>query len=58
MLAVLMGLQAGFPPLSFGGIMGKRKQKYFAAVQAGMDYNYSPMENIFKDVLARTLQEE
>jgi len=58
MLAVFMGLQAGLPPLSFGGILGKRKQKYFAAVQAGMDYNYAPIENIFKDVLARTLRED
>jgi cell filamentation protein len=58
MLAVLMGLQAGLPPFDFGGIKGRAKQEYFAAVQAGMDYNYAPMESIFKTVLARTLRQE
>jgi cell filamentation protein len=57
MLAVLMGLQAGLPPLDFGGIKGKLKQNYFASVQAGMDYNYAPMADIFKAVLARTLRQ-
>jgi cell filamentation protein len=58
MLAVLMGLQAGLPPFDFGGIKGRLKQRYFAAVQAGMEYNYVPMETIFRAVLARTLQQE
>ena len=57
-LAVLMGLQAGLPPFDFGGISGKSRQKYFAAVQAGMEYNYQPMEDIFTAVLRRTLREK
>lgn len=56
MLAVLMGLQAGLPPLDFNAIKGARKQAYFAAVQAGMSYNYQPMEQVFQTVIARTLQ--
>jgi len=36
----------------------RAKQEYFAAVQAGMDYNYAPMESIFRTVLARTLRQE
>jgi cell filamentation protein len=56
MLAVLMGLQAGLPPFDFGGLKGKTKQEYFAAVQAGMEYNYVPMEKIFRGVLARSLR--
>ncbi|OQX17746.1 MAG: hypothetical protein BWK76_09765 [Desulfobulbaceae bacterium A2] len=56
MLAVLMGLQAGLPPLDFDGIKGKKKQAYFAAVQAGMNYDYQPMEQVFGAVIARTLQ--
>lgn len=56
MLAVLMGLQAGLPPLDFDGIRGAKKQAYFAAVQAGMDYNYQPMEQVFKAVVERTLR--
>ena len=58
MLAVLMGLQAGLPPFDFGGLKGKTRQKYFAAVQAGMEYNYAPMEAIFRGVLKRSLREE
>lgn len=57
MLAVLMGLQAGLPPFDFGGIKGRHKQKYFTAVQAGMEYNYTPMETIFRAVLARSLRQ-
>lgn len=56
MFAVLMGLQAGLPPFDYGVITGSKKLKYFAAVQAGMDYNYAPMEDIFRDVLVRTLR--
>jgi len=58
MLAVLMGLQAGLPPFDFSIIKGKVRQGYFAAVQAGLDYNYVPMENIFRAVLRRTLRQK
>lgn len=58
MVAVLMGLQAGLPPFDFGGLKGKVRKKYFAAVQAGMDYNYQPMEKVFSAVLRRTLRHE
>lgn len=56
MLSVIMGLQAGFPPLDFGIITGKNRRAYFAAVQAGMSYDYSPMETIFKKVVKRSFQ--
>lgn len=55
LLAVLMGLQAGLPPLDFGNIEGRKRQKYFAAVRAGMDRDYEPMEKVFSDVIGRTL---
>lgn len=54
-LATLMALQAGLPPLDFRSIKGKKKQEYFAAVRAGMDRNYKPMEKVFSEVLRRTL---
>lgn len=57
MFAVLMGLQAGLPPFDYGGLKGKTRQKYFAAVQAGMEYNYEPMETIFRNVLKRSLRQ-
>jgi cell filamentation protein len=56
MLSILMALQAGLPPLDFGSIKGKKKKEYFAAVQAGLDRNYEPMEKIFSDVIGRTLR--
>ncbi len=55
MLATLMAVQAGYPPLDFGGIRGKRKEAYFAAIQAGMNRDYEPMKGIFSGVLGRTV---
>jgi cell filamentation protein len=55
-LAILMALQAGFPPLDFGGIAGKKKRAYFAAVQEGMTGKYGMMEKIFRGVIDRTLR--
>ncbi|MEA1924178.1 MAG: Fic family protein [Pseudomonadota bacterium] len=57
MLSILMGLQAGYPPLDFSLIKGKVKKEYIAAVQAGMNYDYDPMEEIFGTVLKRTLRQ-
>ena len=51
-----MALQAKFPPLDFTAIKWKKKQEYFAAVQAGMDRNYGPMEKIFREVIDRSHQ--
>ena len=50
LLAVLMGLQAGLPPLDFGGIRGRVRQRYIAAVHAGLERNYVPMAEIFRAV--------
>ena len=55
LLATLMALQAGLPPLDFRLIKGKKKQEYFAAVRAGMDRNYKPMEKVFSEVLRKSL---
>jgi cell filamentation protein len=56
LLAVLMALQAGLPPLDFGGIRGRKRLGYFAAVRAGMDRDYKPMAKVFSDVIRRTLK--
>lgn len=55
-LAVLMGLQAGLPALFFDKLSGKKRQRYFAAVRAGLDRNYEPMRELFTAVIERTLQ--
>ncbi len=54
LLATIMGAQAGLPPLDFGGITGKKKVEYFAAVRAGLDNNYTPMEQVFTAIVGRT----
>ncbi|MBU2538173.1 MAG: Fic family protein [Proteobacteria bacterium] len=55
LLATLMALQAGLPPLDFSEFEGQRKEEYFAAVRQGMARDYLPMEKIFTAVIARTL---
>lgn len=55
LLSVLMALQAGLPPLDFSELQGAKREDYFAAIRAGMDRNYQPMETIFSGVIERTL---
>ncbi len=55
MLATLMALQAGLPPLNFNNMTGKGKMKYIRAVQAGMS-DYSYMEKVFEAVIRTTLR--
>lgn len=54
-LSILMALQAGLPLLDFSLIAEKKKQEYFAAVQAGLDKNYKPMERLFAEIIERNL---
>jgi len=49
-----MALQAGLPPLDFGGMEGKNRRKYFQAIQSGMDNDYEKMAEIFISVIRRT----
>jgi len=56
LLSVLMALQAGLPPLDFSELQGDKREEYFAAVRAGMDRNYRPMEEIFIGVIGRSLE--
>lgn len=55
-LAILMALQAGLPPLDFQDIKGKKKQDYFEAIRQGLSRNYMPMEEVFKRVIRKTLK--
>jgi len=55
LLSVLMALQAGLPPLDFSELQEAKRDEYIAAVQAGMDRDYKPMERIFNGVIERTL---
>jgi cell filamentation protein len=53
-LSTLMALQAGLPIVDFSSIAGDKKEDYLAAVRAGLDRNYRPMERIFIDIIRET----
>lgn len=55
LLSTLMALQAGLPLLDFSPIAEEGKPEYFAAVQAGLNRNYWPMEKIFAEIIERSL---
>ena len=51
LISTLMALQAGLPLLDFTEIDGEKKDEYFAAVRAGVNRDYRPMNKIFSDVI-------
>lgn len=51
LLSSLMALQAGLPLLDFSSIKGKKREEYFAAVQASMGGDYVPMREVFRRVV-------
>ena len=55
LLSTLMALQAGLPLLHFHLLTGEKKEAYFAAIQAGMDKVYAPMEQLFAEIIAESL---
>ena len=56
LLAWLMALQAGSPPLDFSPFQGRGKHHYIAAIHAAFSANYEPMETMFSRVVRRTLR--
>ena len=54
LLNTLMAIQAGLPGLNFGGIRARKKQEYFAAIQAALGRNYMPLEGTFASIVLRT----
>lgn len=54
-ILILMALQAGLPLLDFSVVAEEKKPDYFAAVQAGLDKNYAPMERLFAEIIERSL---
>jgi cell filamentation protein len=53
-LSTLMALQAGLPLLDFGAMTGKGKNAYIAAIQAGLDKDYAPMEQLLEEIIAQS----
>lgn len=53
-LSSLMALQAGLPLLDFTAIAEKNKNAYFAAIQAGLDKHYAPMESLLGEIIEQS----
>ena len=53
-LSSLMALQAGLPLLDFTVIVGKSKDAYIAAIQAGLAKEYAPMERLFGEIIEQS----
>ena len=54
LLALLMALQAGLPPLDFSPLAGRGRPAYIAAIQAAMGRDYGPLTAMFGRVIARS----
>lgn len=54
LLATLMGLQAGLPILLFDAMEAGGREAYFAAIRAGMERNYQPMQAIFSTLIEQS----
>lgn len=54
LLALLMGLQAGLPPLDFSSLDGRGKRHYIAGIHAAMGHDYSTLIGMFRRVIDRT----
>ncbi|MBI5314733.1 MAG: Fic family protein [Nitrospirae bacterium] len=53
-LSTLMALQAGLPLLVFSLMAGTGKTAYIAAIQAGLDKHYAPMEKLFGEIIEQS----
>ena len=51
----VLALQAGLLLPEFSVIAEEQKLVYFAAVQAGLDRDYQPMEQLFTEIIERSL---
>ena len=49
-----MALQAGLPLLDFGFMAGTGKTAYIAAIHAGLNKHYAPMERLFGKVIEQS----
>ena len=53
-LALLMALQAGLPPLDFSPLAGRGKRAYIAGIHAAVGRNYAPLTAMFLRVIERS----
>lgn len=53
-LSTLMALQAGLPLLDFRVLAETKKNGYIAAIQAGLDKHYVPMESLVREIIEQS----
>jgi cell filamentation protein len=54
LLAMLMALQAGLPPLDFTPMSGRGKSLYIGGIHAAIGHNYRPLAAIFERIIGLT----
>lgn len=54
LLALLMALQAGLPPLDFSPLAGRGRRAYIAGIHAAMGRDYEPLAAMFRRVISRS----
>lgn len=54
LLALLMALQAGLPPLDFSPLSGHGKRAYIAGIHAALGRDYAPLAAMFTRVIERS----
>jgi cell filamentation protein len=54
LLALLMALQAGLPPLDFGPLSGRGRHAYIGGIHAAMDRDYAPLAAMLARVIERS----
>lgn len=55
LLSTLMALQGGLPLLDFSFLGGEKKKNYILAVHSGLDSNYKAMEDIFSEIIEKSI---
>ena len=56
LLALLMALQAGLPPLDFSPMLGRGRRIYIGGIHAAMGRDYRPLAAVFEKIIARSKQ--
>lgn len=56
LLALLMALQAGLPPLDFSPMLGRGRRIYIGGIHAAMGRDYRPLAAVFEKIIARLKQ--
>jgi len=50
----LLKKQSPHPEEIINGLTGEKKKSYFAAIQAGLDKGYVPIETLFEEIIEQS----